>query len=638
MFTKVLIANRGEIACRIMRTLRKMGIGSVAVYSAADEDALHVRMADEAYPIGPAPVRESYLNISAILEAAKLSGAQAIHPGYGFLSENAEFAEAVGKAALVFIGPSPSAIALMGDKIEAKKLALQAGVPCMVSCDDPYGDLSSISYPLLVKAAAGGGGKGMRIIYDPSHLEEGLKGAIHEAESSFGDGRVFIEQYIENARHIEFQILGDTHGNIIHLGERECSLQRRHQKVIEETPSPFMTQELRDAMAEAALGLAKAVSYSSAGTVEFVVDPKRNFFFLEMNTRLQVEHPVTEMVTGIDLVEQMIRIAAGEKLSLNQSDIQFKGHAIEARVYAEDSARGFLPSSGRLKTCLEPPQLEGEPRLETGAGEGDSISPYYDPMIAKLIVHEANRKLATDVLISSLDRYYIRGVETNISFLSHLLDSKEFRSGDINTTFLDENYEKGFIPTLPENPIVAVGTAAAMHIIKQGLDQEEMTVLINRDSYPVSVVLENHRIEIKGKESLIIETKWKPGDMLFEGAFNGHQITLQIDHHGSGTKLSWNGYGVTTLVLDAATAELYTRMPLKQLSDMSRIIQAPMPGLIVEIFVKEGDSIKAGQPAFIIEAMKMENIIRAEVDGAIEKIYVKQGESVNSDQHLAKIG
>jgi len=621
-----------------------MGMWAGVIYSSADENALHVRMADEAFFVGPAPARESYLNIQSILKIAKENGIDAIHPGYGFLSENAKFAEEVKKAGMVFIGPSPKAIALMGDKLEAKRLAKSAGVPCLPGTDEALDNLNeagniatSIGFPVMVKAAAGGGGKGMRIIQDESQLDEGLKGAMHEAEASFGDKRLFLEKYIESARHIEIQVLSDLHGNIIHLGERECSLQRRHQKVIEEAPSPFVTIGLRDAMTAAALRLAKAVKYTTVGTVEFVVDQQKNFYFLEMNTRLQVEHPTTEMITGFDLVEEMIRAAAGEHLRFKQSDVQLKGHAIEARIYAEDSTRGFLPSTGRLKSYIPPSEIENEIRIDSGVGEGDIISPYYDPLIGKLIVHESTRERACDTLLNSLDRFYIRGIETNINFLGNLVNSKQFKTIDFDTTTLDEKYPQGFMPVAPTNPLVAVGTAAVIHVIRKREDRAEICVLMDRENYPVRVFYEGSRFEVQGKESLVIETDWVPGDPIFEGVFNGHGISIQIDNKGTHTQLSWNGQTAVTLVLENSVAELFTHMPCKKKQDLSRVVLAPMPGLIVEVYVREGDHIKAGQPVATIEAMKMENIIRAESDGIIESIFVKQGESVNLDQRLAMI-
>lgn len=646
MFKKVLIANRGEIACRIIRTLRRMGIQSIAVYSEADEGALHAEMADACYFLGPSLVRESYLNTQALLKIAKKSGAEAIHPGYGFLSENAAFAEMVKKEGLVFIGPSPQAIAAMGDKLEAKRLAHLAGVSCLKGSDKPLKDLRTakkmaqeIGFPLMVKAAAGGGGKGMRIVRDAISLEDALKGAIHEAQASFGDGRIFLEQYIESSRHIEIQVLGDQCGNIIHLGERECSLQRRHQKVIEEAPSPFVNPSMRQAMGDQAIRLAKAVDYYSAGTVEFIVDQERRFYFLEMNTRLQVEHAVTEMTTGIDLIEEMIRISVGEPLRIQQSDVQSKGHAIEARLYAEDSVRGFLPSTGRIGAYLPPLEKEGEVRVESGVREGDVMTSYYDPMFGKLVVHQPERDLACDALLKMLDRFYIRGISTNIHFLAFLVNSTFFRKGEFTTVTLDELYGEGFTPQVPQDPQVAIGTAAVMHCLRNGFAKADLIVLVGRDPHSISICLENDLSEVKiGKETLIIESRWQPGQVLFEGVFNGHAITLQVDSKGVKDELFWNGYGATTCVVAPRVAELISSMPFKQKPDQTRIVTAPMPGLVVEIAVIEGEPIKMGQPVAIIEAMKMENIIRAECDGIVEKIYIKKGESIVLDQHLLKIG
>lgn len=645
MFKKVLIANRGEIACRIIRTLRRIDIGVVAVYSEADEEALHVEMADEAYLIGPAPPQTSYLNSQAILKAAKESGAEAIHPGYGFLSENAPFAEAVQREGLVFIGPSPKAIAAMGDKLEAKRLARRTGVTCVPGTDEPIKDLrhakmlaQDFGYPILVKAVAGGGGKGMRIVPDPDALESALKGAANEARTSFGDGRIFLEKYIDSPRHIEIQILGDSYGSVIHLGERECSLQRRYQKVIEEAPSPSVSPSLRQKMGEEAIRLAKTVEYSSAGTVEFMVDQKGYFYFLEMNTRLQVEHPTTEMITGLDLVEEMIHIAAGEPLRIQQSDVHLQGHAIEARLYAEDSSRGFLPSTGRIGTYLPPLEKSGEVRLDSGIREGDSVTPYYDPLLAKLIVHQPDRNLACEELLNALNHFYVRGIETNIYFLAALLNSSFFRKGEFSTTTLDELYREGFTPQVPQNPQIAVGTAAVMYCIREHLSQAELVVLVGRKAHPVMVRLEGERAEVKeGDEVVVIETQWKPGDVLFEGVFNGHTLTLQLNHKGIRDELFWNGYGAHTQVVNKRVAELSVNIPVKQKSDMVRIVKAPMPGLIVEVAVREGEPVKTGQPVVMIEAMKMENIIRAECDGIIEKVYVKKGDSVNLHQELVKI-
>lgn len=646
VFKKILIANRGEIACRIMRTLKRMGIKSVAVYSEADEDSLHREMADEAYLLGPAPVLESYLNIQAILDIATKSGAQAIHPGYGFLSEQAAFATAVENQGLIFIGPSAQAIASMGDKLEAKRLAHLAGLSCIPGTDEALVELEKadkiakdIGYPLMVKAAAGGGGKGMRIVKHPSDLKDGLKGAMHEAHASFGDGRLFLEKYIEGARHIEIQILADHQGHIIHLGERECSLQRRHQKILEEAPSPSLTPLLRQKMGDAAIRLAQKVNYTSAGTVEFVLDPKGEFYFLEMNTRLQVEHPVTEMITGLDLVEEMITIAAGKPLRLQQSQVSFTGHAIEARIYAEDSSRGFLPSIGRIHTYLPPKEKEGEVRLESGVEEGTDITPYYDPLFAKLIVHQPTREEACDRLLKALDEFYIRGVETNIPFLASLVNAPFFRKGDFNVTTLDRSYKDGFTPLSSQNPFIAVGVAAVMYAIRNGLKSAELSVFIEREAHQVTVSIEESCCVVKENDStLLIETAWKPGDILFKGVFNGHTITLQLNVQGVKDELLWGGYGVTTWAVNREVGKYIPLMPLKEKGESPRIVVAPMPGLIVDLAVQTGESIKLGQPIVIIEAMKMENIIRSQCAGVIENIYVKKGDSVILDQHLAKIG
>jgi propionyl-CoA carboxylase alpha chain len=623
-----------------------MGIGSVAVYSEADENSLHVKMADESYLLGAAPVLESYLNTQAILKTAKECGAEAIHPGYGFLSENATFAEAVKNHGFIFIGPSSSTIAAMGDKLEAKRFAHSARIPCIPGTDEPTMELDKaekiardIGYPLMVKAAAGGGGKGMRIVRNPIDLKDALKGAMNEAQSSFGDGRVFLEKYIDSARHIEIQILGDHHGNVIHLGERECSLQRRHQKVIEEAPSPFVNPMMRQRMGDNAIRLAKAVDYRSAGTVEFVVDSSGDFYFLEMNTRLQVEHPVTEMITGLDLVEEMIHIAAGKPLRLKQSDVNFMGHAIEARLYAEDSSRGFLPSIGRIQTYIPPLENKEEVRLDSGVEEGSVITPYYDPLFAKLIVHQPNRDLACYQMLNALDDFYIRGIETNIHFLTSLVNEYFFRKGDFSTTTLDDRYEKGFTPESPLDSHIAVGAAAVMYAIRNDLTSKDLSVFIGREPHLVTVRLDETCYVIKeGDCTLLIETEWKPGDVLFKAIFNGHSMTLQVNFKGVKDELFWNGFGVTTWVVNRGVGNLIPLMPIKEKGDLPRVVMAPMPGLIVELAVCIGDEVKLGQPIMIIEAMKMENIIRSQRNGVIENIYVKKGESVILDQHLAKIG
>ncbi|MBA3814047.1 MAG: acetyl-CoA carboxylase biotin carboxylase subunit [Alphaproteobacteria bacterium] len=646
MFKKILIANRGEVACRLIRTFRRMGIESVAIYSEADEDSPHVNRADEAYCVGPALVRESYLNISTILRIAQESGAEAIHPGYGFLSENAAFAQAVQDQGLVFIGPSADVIATMGDKLEAKRLARLSGISCIPGTDEPLADLeqadkiaAKIGYPLMVKPAAGGGGKGMRIVRHPSDLKDSLKGAINEAESSFGDSRIFFEKYIDGARHIEIQILADLHGRVIHLGERECSLQRRHQKVIEEAPSPSLTPIMRQRIGEEAVRLAKSAGYTSAGTVEFVLDPSGNFYFLEMNTRLQVEHPVTEMITGLDIVEEMVSVAAGIPLRLLQSDVQFKGHAIEARLYAEDSSRGFLPSTGRIRSYHPPFEKEGEVRLDSGIEEGTIITPYYDPLFAKLVVHQPTRELACDRMLNALNECYIRGIETNVHFLASLVNSPFFKKANFNVTTLDEYYEKGFAPVTPLDPSVAIGAAAVMHVKRRGLTSAELSVFIEREPYLVTVTVAQSRyIVTEGDSTLLVETEWKPGDVLFKSIFQGNAITLQVNTQEIKDELLWNGYGATTWVVNRKVGNLIPLMPVKEKVDSPRVVVAPMPGLVVEVAVHIGDVVKRGQPIAIIEAMKMENIIRSQRNGVIENIYVKKGESVIVDQHLAKIG
>jgi len=654
MFKKILIANRGEIACRIMRTAKRMGIKTVAVYSEPDADALHVREADEAVAIGPAASAESYLSIPRIVEAARATGAEAVHPGYGFLSERTAFAEALAHAGIAFIGPSPKAIAAMGDKIESKKLAIAAGVSTVPGhvgvLDSPeaaIAEAEKIGYPVMLKASAGGGGKGMRIAYDAQEVRDGLASARSEAKSSFADDRVFIEKYVEKPRHIEIQVLADAHGTTLHLGERECSIQRRHQKVIEESPSPFLDEKTRQAMGEQAVALAKAVGYSSAGTVEFIVDPKRNFYFLEMNTRLQVEHPVTEFVTGLDLVEWMIRIAAGEKLPFTQKQIKLKGWAIEARVYAEDPSRNFLPSIGRL-TRYRPPAGDGV-RVDTGVYEGAEISMHYDPMIAKLVTAGADRAAAVALMQRALDGFAIRGLNHNIEFLSALMALPRFRAGDMSTNLIAEEFPGGFAAPAPTADALARFLALAV-ARRYARERHESTLggqLRGRHYRPPSRWVAragdvNHALTVLdaeggadvrlGERTIAVRGPLEAGARGFDGTIDGVAMTVQIDRVGQAERLSHGGHALRVQVMTERTAELAARMPVREAADMSRFLLSPMPGLLVKLAVAEGDEVKAGEPLAIVEAMKMENVLRAERDGRIKQIVAAAGSSLAVDQ------
>jgi len=652
MFRKILIANRGEIACRIIRTARRMGIATVAVYSEADAEALHVREADEAVLIGPPPSADSYLRIDRIIEACKITGAEAVHPGYGFLSERTEFAAALADAGIVFIGPTPDAIAAMGDKIAAKKLAHEAGVATVPGHLDTIADAKQaakiahqIGYPVMIKASAGGGGKGMRIAYDDAELREGFSGAQHEAKSSFGDDRVFLEKYIEQPRHIEIQVLGDAHGNIVHLGERECSIQRRHQKVIEEAPSPFIDPETRAAMGAQAVALARAVGYRSAGTVEFIVDRHRNFYFLEMNTRLQVEHPVTELVTGLDLVELMIRIAAGEPLPFDQLAIRQQGWAIEARVYAEDPTRNFLPSIGRLVHYC-PPEGDGG-RVDSGVIEGAEISLYYDPMIAKLVAYGAEREAAIGQLQNALDGFYIAGVRHNVAFLAAIAASERFHAGALSTDFIAETFPHGFAP--PTEPVAADRAILVAAVLAElrlrdseaatddggGPDvPPELIVLLDRRAYPMSVRTEGSAYWIdSGGEICTAATDWHPGLPLLHLRLDDRIVTVQIERlPGRAFRLVHHGVIRRAQVLPPRAAELAALMPEKIAADTSRLVQSPMPGLLTAVVVAEGQEVKAGEPLVVVEAMKMENVLRAERDGKVAKLRAKPGDSLAVDQ------
>jgi propionyl-CoA carboxylase alpha chain len=648
MFKKILIANRGEIACRVIATAKRMGIKTVAVYSDADAEALHVRQADEAVRIGPPKAAESYLDIARIVAACKETGAEAVHPGYGFLSENEDFAAAIEAAGIVFIGPPPAAIASLGDKIAAKKIAQQAGVSTVPghldTAPDPDKAVAAareIGYPVMIKAAAGGGGKGMRIAGSDAELREGFRLAASEAQSAFGDGRVFIEKYIASPRHIEIQIVADAHGNAIHFGERECSIQRRHQKVIEEAPSPFLDEKTRAAMGAQAVALAKAAGYRSAGTVEFIVDQKRKFYFLEINTRLQVEHPVTELVTGYDLVELMIRIAAGEKLQLTQKDVKLTGSAIEARLYAEDPRRNFLPSVGRLTRYL-PPQGVGI-RIDSGVEEGAEISIYYDPMIAKVIGSGATREEATARLAGALDAFVIRGVSHNIGLLSAAIARPKFRAGNLSTDFIVEEFPDGFKgETLaPEIAAHAVAVAAAAQRIASERDAaiagatipERWVVVQGESRYPAKLTRRNESIIVAGyTASQEVTTDWRPGDVLFRGTVDGVTTLFQIERAGIGWRLERGGAVLELKVLPPAAAEALARMPAKQAPDLSRHLVSPMPGLLVSLAVTEGQEVKVGEELAVIEAMKMENVLRAERDGTIKKLCARPGDGLAVDQ------
>jgi len=655
MFKKVLIANRGEIACRVIRTAQRMGIATVAVYSDADAEALHVRTADEAVHIGPAPAVESYLKIERIVEACRATGAEAVHPGYGFLSENPAFATALAEAGVTFIGPGPEAIAAMGDKIQSKKLARAAGVSTVPGHLDVIPDADGavavardIGYPVMIKASAGGGGKGMRIATNDAEVLDGFRAAASEAKSSFADDRVFIEKYIEEPRHIEIQVLGDTFGNLVHLGERECSIQRRHQKVIEEAPSPVLVPGTRKAMGEQAVALARAVDYRSAGTVEFIVDRQRNFYFLEMNTRLQVEHPVTELITGFDLVELMIRVAAGEPLSFTQKDIRLEGWAIEARIYAEDPTRNFLPSTGRL-IRYRPPAGEGL-RLDTGVFEGAEISVHYDPMIAKLVASGPDRNTAIEQLRGALDSFYVAGVQHNIPFLAAVVAKPRFRAGALSTNFIAEEFRGAFAPPsgfVEPDRVILLAAALAHRRIREReaaingqlagariAIAELAIVLLDGRSYPVSVRPEDggYRVELEEGVYLAV-TDWQPGEVLLQIRVGEHLATVQIERlRGAAFRLVHGGVVRRAQILPPRAAELLALMPEKQASDTSRLLLSPMPGLLSSVAVSQGQEVKAGEPLAVVEAMKMENILRAERDGRIARIRANPGDSLAVDQ------
>lgn len=659
MFDKILIANRGEIACRVIKTARRMGIKTVAVYSDADRDALHVEMADEAVHIGPAAAAGSYLVIEKIIEACKATGAQAVHPGYGFLSEREAFPKALAEAGIVFIGPNPGAIAAMGDKIESKKAAAAAKVSTVPGFlgviegpEQAVRIANEIGYPVMIKASAGGGGKGMRIAYSADEVAEGFARAKSEAASSFGDDRVFIEKFITNPRHIEIQVLGDKHGNVIYLGERECSIQRRNQKVIEEAPSPLLDEATRKLMGEQAVALAKAVGYDSAGTVEFVAGQDKSFYFLEMNTRLQVEHPVTEMITGVDLVEEMIRVAAGEKLRLKQSDVKLHGWSVESRIYAEDPVRNFLPSTGRLVT-YRPPQEGVENgitvRNDTGVYEGGEISIYYDPMIAKLVTHAPTRIEAIEAQAKALDAFAIEGIRHNIPFLSALMQHPRWQSGKLSTGFIAEEFPQGFKAPAPEgvaaHRMAAVGAAidhlqnvrkrqisGQMRPVSAVVFDRERAVMLGSARHDVVIEdIDGGIAVVIDGEAWTIESDWAPGEPVWTGTVGGEAIAMQVRPILNGVALSHAGASAEVRVYTRREAELAALMPERLEADTGKQLLCPMPGLVKAISVSVGQEVKAGEPLCIVEAMKMENVLRAERDGTISKVHAKEGDSLAVD-------
>ncbi len=697
MFTKILIANRGEIACRVIATARKMGIKTVAVYSDADKEARHVELADEAVNIGPAPSRESYLLADKIIAACKQTGAQAVHPGYGFLSENAEFSKRVEEEGIVFIGPKHYSIAAMGDKIESKKLAGKAGVNCIPGVNDAIETpelaveiAMGIGYPVMIKASAGGGGKGLRVAFNDKEAFEGFTSCRNEARNSFGDDRVFIEKFVEEPRHIEIQLIGDSHGNVIYLNERECSIQRRHQKVIEEAPSPFISDATRKAMGEQAVALAKAVNYQSAGTVEFVVGKDQSFYFLEMNTRLQVEHPVTECITGLDLVELMIRVAAGEKLPLTQADVKRNGWAIECRINAEDPFRNFLPSTGRLVRFAPPAQtmfaasvrpelVEGRAqastgsarteffgvRVDTGVQDGGEIPMFYDSMIAKLIVHGTHRNDAIAKMREALNGFVIRGISSNIPFQAALLAHPKFVAGDFNTGFIAENYGKGFAAEdVPhEDPDFLVALAAFVrrksreraagisgqlpgYGVQVGKDYVVVTLAQDGEhAYtPVHVdefVGETGSARVRvGANSYEIRSGSRINDIAISGTANGAPFTAQVERgtpkNPLALRLQHNGTRIDALIISPRMAQLHALMPHKAPPDLSRFVLSPMPGLLVDVSVVPGQKVQAGERVAVIEAMKMENVLFAAADGVVGKVLAVKGESLTVDQPIVE--
>jgi propionyl-CoA carboxylase alpha chain len=664
MFGKILIANRGEIAVRIIRTARKMGIATVAVYCDSDRDTPHVEMADEAVDIGPPPASTSYLVVENILDACRKTGAEAVHPGYGFLSERAAFAEALEEAGIVFVGPNPRAIAAMGDKIESKKIAAAAGVAMVPghlgtveSEDEAVAVAREIGLPVMIKASAGGGGKGMRVARSFDAVREGLARARSEAAASFGDDRVFVERFIENPRHIEIQVLGDRHGNLVHLGERECSIQRRNQKIVEEAPSPAVDAPLRAEMGAQAVALARAVGYDSAGTVEFVFGGERQFYFLEMNTRLQVEHPVTELVTGIDLVEQMIRVAAGERLALGQDDVRIDGWAVEARLYAEDPYRDFLPSVGRLQTWRTPEEVAGRPvRVDSGVVEGGEVSIYFDPLIAKLVTHGRDRSEAIESMAGLLDNTVVEGLNHNQPFLAALMAHPRWREGRLSTSFIAEEYPNGFNASAPDAETLNHLAMAALWIeldrrrrlagLAGRLDgapsmrEGDFVVAIGDRRVPLRVVGEEVDaivVKVVGRgRKVTVRADRRPGEPIWTGAIGKMPLVVQCRPATGGVRLLYRGVDVVTRVMRPGVAALALLMPEKRDADSGRLVRCPMPGLVINVSVAVGQEVKAGEAVAIVEAMKMENVLRAERDATIAKINVKPGDVLAVDDVIVE--
>ncbi len=655
MFSKILIANRGEIAVRIIKTCRRMGIATVVVYSEADADSMAVEMADEAVFIGPAPAAQSYLVADKIIAACRETGAEAIHPGFGFLSESAAFARRCAQEKIVFIGPNPHAIEAMGDKIESKKFATKAGVSVVPGhigeIDDRVHAIKiseAIGYPVMIKASAGGGGKGIRVAWNPKDVEEGFPAVKAEAKASFGDDRIFIEKFIESPRHIEIQVLGDKHGNVVHLFERECSIQRRNQKVVEEAPSPLLDEETRAAMGAQAVALAKAVNYDSAGTVEFVAGQDKSFFFLEMNTRLQVEHPVTELITGLDLVEQMICSAFGEKLAFAQQDLKIDGWAMESRIYAEDPYRGFLPSIGRL-VRYDPPQEGkvpgGKVRNDAGVREGDEISMFYDPMISKLSTWAETREGAIDVMGRALEDFYIEGLGQNIPFLAAVMDQPRFRSGKLSTSYIKDEFPDGFAGLAPsdEQRDLICAVALSMHrtlLARAAPDQlrQDWIVVVGRDKRQVRTSGSGGSllIDSEGKKLHLEDVHWRPGQASFRARLDGRAFTATVKPAAEGFVIRHRAASLHVLVLTPRTAELHEKLPAKVAADTSKLVLSPMPGLVVTLDVAVGQQVRAGEAVAVIEAMKMQNILRADRDGVVKAVNAQAGDSVAADEVLVE--